>query len=68
VTFVVVHYGELSLKGRNRPWFIHTLVRSLRVTLRDLGPLDVRSLIGRIIVTLPADVLAHYTLPTAMRA
>jgi thiamine biosynthesis protein ThiI len=56
VTFVVVHYGELSLKGRNRPWFIHTLVRSLRVTLRDLGPLDVRSLIGRIIVTLPADV------------
>ena len=24
---VVVHYGELALKGRNRPWFLHTLVR-----------------------------------------
>jgi thiamine biosynthesis protein ThiI len=56
MTFVVVHYGELALKGRNRPWFIHTLVRSLRVTLRDLAPVEVRSLIGRIIVTLGPDV------------
>jgi thiamine biosynthesis protein ThiI len=56
VTYVVVHYGELSLKGRNRPWFIHTLVRTLRLVLRDLGPHEVRSLIGRIVITLPADV------------
>jgi thiamine biosynthesis protein ThiI len=56
VTYVVVHYGELSLKGRNRPWFIHTLVRTLRLVLCGLGPHEVRSLIGRIVITLPADV------------
>ncbi len=27
---VVVHYKELALKGRNRPWFIQLLVRNLR--------------------------------------
>jgi len=48
---VVVHYGELALKGRNRPWFINTLVRSMRAALRGLDVSDVRALIGRIIVT-----------------
>ena len=47
---VVVHYGELALKGRNRPWFIHTLVRTIRALLADLSVVRVRSLIGRIIV------------------
>ena len=30
VLYIVVHYGELALKGRNRPWFINLLVRSIR--------------------------------------
>ena len=30
---VVVHYGELALKGRNRPWFMNTLVESIRSAL-----------------------------------
>ena len=25
---VIVHYGELALKGRNRPWFVSMLVRN----------------------------------------
>jgi tRNA uracil 4-sulfurtransferase len=45
---VIVHYAELALKGRNRPWFIHMLVRNLRVALKDLDVLQVRSLMGRI--------------------
>ena len=45
---VVVHYGELALKGRNRPWFINTLVRSIRVALADLDVLEVRFVVGRI--------------------
>jgi thiamine biosynthesis protein ThiI len=49
---VVVHYGEIALKGRNRPWFIKTLVRSIATALGDLSLRDVRPLIGRIIVTL----------------
>ena len=26
---IVVHYNELALKGKNRPWFIQLLVRNL---------------------------------------
>lgn len=52
---VVVHYGELALKGRNRPWFISTLVRAIRASLADIEPIKVQSLIGRIIITLKSD-------------
>ena len=52
---VVLHYGELALKGRNRPWFINTLVRSVRAVLADLDIVDARPLIGRIVVRLGAD-------------
>ena len=30
---IVVHYKELALKGRNRPWFVQLLVRNLRTAL-----------------------------------
>jgi thiamine biosynthesis protein ThiI len=48
----VIHYGELALKGRNRPWFVKTLVRSIGHVLRDLPVVEVQSLVGRIAVTL----------------
>jgi thiamine biosynthesis protein ThiI len=51
VSSVVVHYGELALKGRNRPWFLHTLVRVIRAALRDLRIGSVQALIGRIIIS-----------------
>ena len=49
---VVVHYKELALKGRNRPWFVHILVRNLRTALADLDIVSIRSVMGRIEVTL----------------
>ncbi len=52
VSSVVIHYGELALKGRNRPWFIRLLVRSIERQLADLDVIDVRALVGRIIVRL----------------
>jgi tRNA uracil 4-sulfurtransferase len=52
---IVVHYGELALKGRSRPWFINILVRSIRTALRGLDVVSVRSLIGRIVVTLQSE-------------
>ncbi len=52
---VVVHYGELALKGRNRPWFIHTLVRTIRTLLKDLGVSAVRSLVGRVVISLDRE-------------
>ncbi|MDR1988742.1 MAG: THUMP domain-containing protein, partial [Acidobacteriaceae bacterium] len=53
---VVVHYKELALKGRNRPWFIQVLVRNLRRALVDLNVQSVRSVMGRIEIELGHDV------------
>ena len=49
---IVVHYKELALKGRNRPWFIRALVGNLRVALADLDIRSVRSVMGRIEIEL----------------
>jgi tRNA uracil 4-sulfurtransferase len=49
---VIVHYGELGLKGRNRPWFIRMLVRSIQTVLADCDVRDVRFVLGRIEVRL----------------
>jgi thiamine biosynthesis protein ThiI len=53
---VLVHYHELALKGRNRPYFEGRLVRHLRVLLKDLGVKQVESLPGRIRITVPEPV------------
>jgi thiamine biosynthesis protein ThiI len=49
---IVVHYKELALKGRNRPWFVQMLVRNLKVALAGLDIAGVRSLMGRIEIDL----------------
>lgn len=38
----IVHYGELGLKGRNRPQFEKRLAHNMRVALRDLGQVKVQ--------------------------
>jgi len=48
MTSVIVHYQEIALKGRNRPWFIARLVRNLRAATADLDVTAVRPLMGRI--------------------
>jgi tRNA uracil 4-sulfurtransferase len=53
---VVVHYKELALKGRNRPWFIQLLMRNLRWALADFDIGTVRSVMGRIEIELGLDV------------
>lgn len=45
---VVVHYQEIALKGRNRPWFISRLVRNLRNATKDLDVRQVVTKMGRI--------------------
>ena len=49
---VVVHYQEIALKGRNRPWFIARLVRNIKTATSDLDVTSVVSKMGRIDVTL----------------
>ena len=52
---IVIHYQELALKGKNRPWFLGRLVRNLRRALSDLDVRTVRALMGRIEVVLGPD-------------
>ena len=49
---VIVHYGELALKGRNRPWFTSVLVRSIRRCLSGLDVVEVKARVGRIVIKL----------------
>jgi thiamine biosynthesis protein ThiI len=52
---IIVHYQEIALKGRNRPYFISKLVRNIRRMTADAGVADVRALMGRIEVVLQPD-------------
>ena len=49
---VVVHYQEIALKGRNRPWFIARLVRNIRTATSDLDVKRVVTKMGRIEIML----------------
>ncbi|MFB3854362.1 MAG: tRNA uracil 4-sulfurtransferase ThiI [Vicinamibacterales bacterium] len=58
---IVVHYQEIALKGKNRPWFVGRLVQNLREATDDLDVKQVRPLMGRLEVVLgpsadPAEV------------
>ena len=57
MTSIVVHYQEIALKGRNRPWFLARLVRNLRQAVSDLDVKSVRALVGRIEVVLGPTAL-----------
>ena len=58
---VLLKFGELALKGRNRPRFVRALERNLRRLTADLGPLEVRHRGGVFIVTghVPEDELVE---------
>jgi thiamine biosynthesis protein ThiI len=45
---IIVHYQEIALKGKNRPWFMARLVQNLRGAVADLDVRAVRALMGRI--------------------
>ncbi len=52
---VVVHYQEIALKGRNRPWFIERLVRNIRAATEDLDVRRVQAVMGRIELVLDPE-------------
>jgi thiamine biosynthesis protein ThiI len=55
MTSIVVHYKELSLKGKNRPWFIQMLVRNLKTALAGLHVRSFKSIMGRIEIEMGVD-------------
>src|SRR5919206_5146067 len=54
--YVVMHYGEVSIKGKNRPVFLRRLVRNVQQALSDLGDIAVEMLSGRLLVAVPMAV------------
>jgi thiamine biosynthesis protein ThiI len=48
---VLLKFGELALKGRNRPRFVAALERNLRRATAELGPVEVRHRGGVFIVS-----------------
>ncbi len=52
---VVVHYHELALKKKNRPYFIRQLVRNLSAATKGVGVRKAVSQPGRIILELDPD-------------
>ncbi len=52
---VIVHYHELALKGRNRPYFEQRLVRNLRLAMNGAGIRQVDSLQGRVRIVLTEE-------------
>jgi tRNA uracil 4-sulfurtransferase len=55
MTSILVHYSEVALKGKNRSWFIHRLVRNLHAALAGLHVKEVRTPAGRIEIVLGQD-------------
>ena len=58
---MLLKFGELALKGRNRPRFVRALERNLRRLTADLGSLEVRHRGGVFIVSgdVPEDELVE---------
>ncbi|MGI9861418.1 tRNA uracil 4-sulfurtransferase ThiI [Moorella naiadis] len=55
-TSLLVRYGEISLKGNNRPYFEDKLLDNMRRALADLPPHKMRKTFGRIFVELYDDL------------
>ncbi len=53
---LLLRYGELGLKGKNKNIFIHKLQKNIENALRDLPPRKVVSTWGRIMVPLQDDM------------
>ena len=54
--YIVIHYGEVSIKGKNRPSFLRRLVRNVQQALYDLGEPEAQMLSGRCLVAMPREV------------
>lgn len=56
---IVVHYSEIGLKGRNRPFFERHLQENIRRRLAGLEGIAVRWQHGRFLVSLPGDAVVE---------
>ena len=64
---IIVKYGEISLKGMNRPLFENQLIQNLRFALRDIYDAPVIREHGRIRVETDQPDLACQNCPYLWR-
>jgi thiamine biosynthesis protein ThiI len=64
---VLVHYHEIALKGRNRPFFVERLADNLRRATADFPGIAVHVLAGRLLVEAP-DAMPWETLQERIAA
>lgn len=65
--YVIIHYHELALKGRNREFFEQQLIRNIRTSLKDLGIRRIESLRSRIRIVLPPQADEHHVVDRLIR-
>ncbi len=53
---VLIHYGEIALKGKNRSFFEKRLARNIKTVLASVGSAKVERLYGRFIVSFSPPV------------
>lgn len=51
----LIRYGEIGLKGKNRPQFERLLMQNIRRALKRVGPARVERVYGRLVVESQAD-------------
>lgn len=50
--YIVVHYGEIAIKGKNRPFFERALLENIREALKGCRYEELRKISGRFIIQL----------------
>lgn len=59
MTVLLVHYHEIALKARNRPFFVNQLVRNLKRATADFPVRRVQKLPGRLLLELAGENAAQ---------
>lgn len=59
MTVLLVHYHEIALKARNRPFFVNQLVRNLKRATADFPVRRIQKLPGRVLLELAGENAAQ---------
>lgn len=54
-SLLLIRYGEIALKGKNRPYFENMLLQNIKVALKNLQPFQVNFRRGRYYVTVSEE-------------
>lgn len=55
--YIIIHYGEIALKGKNRPFFEKRLVSNIKRALKAVEYKTVKRISGRILVRLQSQTV-----------